>query len=571
MDKLKAVWAEIQSHDKSSLFSSAGDPDQQQQQQQQPPKMSLNLVKHKMDSRLYDKKPRDFVKDMHAVFTVPDDSVLASAASSFKILFQCLLDKHSVNLGRKGSSKRSKRSGKRAAAKQQHQAPADVFDFVFEDDLSSEDLLLAGEFLSVDSDSSGEEEDLYHRRGGLFGTSDDDDDDDDDDDSSRDEFVPLTFSFEQEGILDGLSPLYSELIDSYATSSRPSPHSSADDGWAEWEAPSNPASPKSAVSEGGADDDDEDDIEEDAEPNHHESDEADDDIRQSEDGVPKTVELDPEDVVIDVISHDPSVATTTRIIAVATTQDDGNKAAAKSKRAKRQRTPSVRGLPMRWTKEDLLFKITNELPSEKLEGIILIVNPALEYCDSDDEDLEFDINALDEITLYRLQEYVHACLSGNDDGDQGNESLLAGQEIITITQTITEETPRKKTKTRTKTSVAASALIEGDTATPKKPLRSSQRRKNASPAKTTSPTVGATKSKTKKSVRGATTTTQVIETTICHFVEQDDHFNYIPHSRGARLNTLVPEAFEVFRTEQVIKVQKAASESDMEEEVDIIV
>jgi len=33
---------------------------------------------------------------------------------------------------------------------------------------------------------------------------------------------------------------------------------------------------------------------------------------------------------------------------------------------------------------------------------------------------------------------------------------------------------------------------------------------------------------------------------------------------------LVPEAFEVFRTEQVIKVQKSASDSDMEEEVDII-
>jgi hypothetical protein len=62
----------------------------------------------------------------------------------------------------------------------------------------------------------------------------------------------------------------------------------------------------------------------------------------------------------------------------------------------------------------------------------------------------------------------------------------------------------------------------------------------------------------------------VIETTICHFVEQDEDFNYIPHSRGDRLNTLVPEAFEVFRTEQVIKVQKSVSDSDMEEEVDII-
>lgn len=194
-----------------------------------------------------------------------------------------------------------------------------------------------------------------------------------------------------------------------------------------------------------------------------------------------------------------------------------------------------------------------------------------------------DINALDEATLYRLEDYVHACLMDTKD-DQGNESMMdhhhhhvgRGAEIITITQTIEETvttSPRKRTrtkgqgttrssrKTKTTTTNAQAQTLPSPVAAKKSTTRA-QRRKNASPTKTTATTP--------KKAATKTTTTQVIETTICHFVEQDEDFNYIPHSRGARLNTLVPEAFEVFRTEQVIKVQKSMSDSDMEEEVDII-
>jgi hypothetical protein len=453
--------------------------------------MSLDAVKQKMDNHLYDKRPRDFVQDMNAVFTVDANSSLASAASSFKILIQCLLEKHDVDLGRQGSSKR--RGSKRPKQ-------PEVFDFVaeFEEELSSGFLFEGEQFLSSGDNSPDID---------LFG------DNSPDGDSSAEDFVPLSFSFEQESVLDGRSPaLYSELLESY--------------GWSEWEpASDDPASPK--------------------------TDGIDDESSSGDSSNPGSPLLSNSSTTVSPSS---------------------------SKRSKRQRSPSLLGQPMRWSKEELLFKITNELASDKLEGIILIVNPSLEFGDADDEDLEFDINALDENTLYRLQEYVHACL---EDGEgQGDESMMEGRggEIITITQTIEETvttSPRKKTRTKaasrnsrktsatTKTPAKTSQAPVQSSPAAKKSTRSTQRRKNASPAKTKSPAAT-----TKKAA--ITKTTQVIETTICHFVEQDDDFNYIPHSRGARLNTLVPEAFEVFRTEQVIKVQKSASDSDMEEEVDII-
>jgi hypothetical protein len=487
VEKIKAVWSEIQSHEKSALFAaSSHNPDLQ---------MSLDAVKQKMDNHLYDKRPRDFVQDMNAVFTVDANSSLASAASSFKILIQCLLEKHDVNLGRQASSKRHRRGTKRPKQ-------PEVFDFVaeFEEELSSGFLFEGEQFLSSGDNSPDID---------LFGENSPDDD------SSAEDFVPLSFSFEQESVLDGRSPaLYSELLESY--------------GWSEWEpASDDPASPK--------------------------TDSIDDESSSGDSSNPGSP-----------LSSNNSTTVSP---------------SSSSKRGKRQRSASLLGQPMRWSKEELLFKITNELASDKLEGIILIVNPALEFGDADDEDLEFDINALDENTLFRLQEYVHACLE--DGEEQGDESMMEGRggEIITITQTIEETvttSPRKKTRTKaasrnsrktatttTKTPAKTSQAPVQSSPAAKKSTRSTQRRKNASPAKTKSPAATTKKATTTK-------TTQVIETTICHFVEQDDDFNYIPHSRGARLNTLVPEAFEVFRTEQVIKVQKSASDSDMEEEVDII-
>jgi hypothetical protein len=494
--EMEKILAEIRSHEKSALFAgntSAHNPDLQ---------MSLDAVQHKMEKCLY-KRPRDFVQDMNSVFTVDADSPLASAASSFKLLFQCLLDKYDmVDLGsRQGSSKRHRRGSKRAKA--------EVFDFVaeFEEELSSGFLFEGEQFLDSDDSSS---DDLH-----LFGKEDDD--------SSAEDFVPLSFSFEQESVLDGRSPaLYSELLGEY--------------GWSEWEDPvsDDPASPKTDAGDSSS---------------------------------PSSP-----------LSTSNNSSTATSPISSPCHQ---------AKRGKRQRSSSLICVSsMRWSKEELLFKITNELPSDKLEGIIMIVNPSLEFGDTDDEDLEFDINALDEATLYRLEDYVYACLADKD--DQGNESMMdhhgRGAEIITITQTIEETvttSPRKRTRTKgqstsrnprksktstttvTSTKNAQAQTLPSPVATKKSTTRT-QRRKNASPAKTKSPTTTSRKAAT------TTKTTQVIETTICHFVEQDEDFNYIPHSRGARLNTLVPEAFEVFRTEQVIKVQKSMSDSDMEEEVDII-
>lgn len=490
--EMEKILAEIRSHEKSTLFAgtSAHNPDLQ---------MSLDAVQHKMDKCLY-KKPRDFVHDMNTVFTVDADSPLASAASSFRILFQCLLDKYDMVGSRHSSSKKHRRGSSK-------RAKPEVFDFVaeFEEELSSGFLFEGEQFL--DGGSSSDEH--------FFGKEDDD--------SSAEDFVPLSFSFEQESVLDGRSPaLYSELLGEY--------------GWTEWEDPvsdDNPTSPK--------------------------TDSAGE-------------------------SSSPSSPLSTPSSSTATSPASGSGGSSHlSKRGKRQRSASFRLSSTRWSKEELLFKITNELPSDKLEGIIMIVNPSLEFGDTEDEDLEFDINALDEATLYRLEDYVHACLMDTKD-DQGNESMMdhhhhhvgRGAEIITITQTIEETvttSPRKRTrtkgqgttrssrKTKTTTTNAQAQTLPSPVAAKKSTTRA-QRRKNASPTKTTATTP--------KKAATKTTTTQVIETTICHFVEQDEDFNYIPHSRGARLNTLVPEAFEVFRTEQVIKVQKSMSDSDMEEEVDII-
>lgn len=435
-----------------------------------------------------------------------------------------------------------------------------MFDFVaeFEEELSSGFLFEGEQFL--DGGSSSDEH--------FFGK-------DDDDDSSAEDFVPLSFSFEQESVLDGRSPaLYSELLGEY--------------GWTEWEDPvsdDNPTSPKTDSA--------------------------------GESSSPSSP-----------LSTTPSSSTATSPVSGG---GGGGGSSLQSKRGKRQRSASFRLSSTRWSKEELLFKITNELPSDKLEGIIMIVNPSLEFGDTEDEDLEFgtscvffltpppnpksichkqifsfppppflycanaeirvvgngaDINALDEATLYRLEDYVHACLMDTKD-DQGNESMMdhhhhvgRGTEIITITQTIEETvttSPRKRTRTKgqgttrnsrkTKpTTTNAQAQTLPSPVAAKKSTTRAQRRKNASPTKTKSPAAATTS----KKAATKTTTTQVIETTICHFVEQDEDFNYIPHSRGARLNTLVPEAFEVFRTEQVIKVQKSMSDSEMEEEVDII-
>lgn len=498
--EMEKILAEIRSHEKSALFAgtSAHNPDLQ---------MSLDAVQHKMDKCLY-KKPRDFVHDMNTVFTVDADSPLASAASSFRILFQCLLDKYDMVGSRQSSSKKHRRGSSK-------RAKPEVFDFVaeFEEELSSGFLFEGEQFL--DGGSSSDEH--------FFGK-------DDDDDSSAEDFVPLSFSFEQESVLDGRSPaLYSELLGEY--------------GWTEWEDPvsdDNPTSPKTDSA--------------------------------GESSSPSSP-----------LSTTPSSSTATSPVSGG---GGGGGSSLQSKRGKRQRSASFRLSSTRWSKEELLFKITNELPSDKLEGIIMIVNPSLEFGDTEDEDLEFDINALDEATLYRLEDYVHACLMDTKD-DQGNESMMdhhhhvgRGTEIITITQTIEETvttSPRKRTRTKgqgttrnsrkTKpTTTNAQAQTLPSPVAAKKSTTRAQRRKNASPTKTKSPAAATTS----KKAATKTTTTQVIETTICHFVEQDEDFNYIPHSRGARLNTLVPEAFEVFRTEQVIKVQKSMSDSEMEEEVDII-
>lgn len=202
-----------------------------------------------------------------------------------------------------------------------------MFDFVFEEELSSGFLFEGDQFLS-----SGSGDDLFGK---------------DDDDSSTEDFVPLSFSFEQESVLDGRSPLYSGILDSAYSSFD-------DDGWAEWD--DSVSSPKST-------EDDADDEENSGDSSHPDS--------------PVTSSA------AAVVVASPSTSTTT------TTQTSESEIVV-SKRSKRQRTPSMRGLPMRWTKEDLLFKITNELPSEKLEGIIMIVNPALEFgSESEDEDLEF--------------------------------------------------------------------------------------------------------------------------------------------------------------------------------------
>lgn len=203
--EMEKILAEIRSHEKSALFAgtSAHNPDLQ---------MSLDAVQHKMDKCLY-KKPRDFVHDMNSVFTVDADSPLASAASSFRILFQCLLDKYDMVGSRQSSSKKHKRGSSK-------RAKPEVFDFVaeFEEELSSGFLFEGEQFL--DGGSSSDEH--------FFGKEDDDDD------SSAEDFVPLSFSFEQESVLDGRSPaLYSELLGEY--------------GWTEWEDPvsdDSPTSPK---------------------------------------------------------------------------------------------------------------------------------------------------------------------------------------------------------------------------------------------------------------------------------------------------------------------------------------
>jgi hypothetical protein len=194
-------------------------------------------------------------------------------------------------------------------------AKAEVFDFVaeFEEELSS-GFLFEGEQFPEDDDDSVEELRLFGHK------------DDDDDDSSADDFVPLSFSFEQESVLDGRSPaLYSELLGEY--------------GWTEWEDPvsDDPASPK--------------------------TDEGD--------------------------SSFPSSPLSTPLSCSSTATSPISSSSQTKLRGKRQRSSSLRVTSMRWSKEELLFKITNELPSDKLEGIIMIVNPSLEFGDTDDEDLEF--------------------------------------------------------------------------------------------------------------------------------------------------------------------------------------
>lgn len=203
-----------------------------------------------------------------------------------------------VRRHRRGSSKRAK---------------PEVFDFVaeFEEELSSGFLFEGEQFL--DGGSSSDEH--------FFGKEDDD--------SSAEDFVPLSFSFEQESVLDGRSPaLYSELLGEY--------------GWTEWEDPvsdDNPTSPK--------------------------TDSAGE-------------------------SSSPSSPLSTPSSSTATSPASGGGGSSHlSKRGKRQRSASFRLTSTRWSKEELLFKITNELPSDKLEGIIMIVNPSLEFGDTEDEDLEF--------------------------------------------------------------------------------------------------------------------------------------------------------------------------------------
>jgi hypothetical protein len=485
IEKFRAIWLEIQSHEKSALFSAASshNPDLQ---------MSLDAVKLKMDNQLYNKKPRDFVKDMTAVFTVEAESSLASAASSFKILLQCLLDKHSIDKnGRQVSTKRQKRSGAKGSTTSTTTSTnsSSVFDLVhdFEEELSSGFLFEGGE------DDDEEDDEFF----GHTGTGD-----------VSEDLIPLSFCFDQleeeedsvgafldddddDDDVDSSSPaLYSELLDAYVS-------------WDDWQAST---TNKSGGDAAGVDDEEHD------EPDSSSGDSSSAGERSS---VPAT---------------------------------------KKSSRGKRQRSASLR---MSWTKEELLFKITNDLPAEKLEGLVLIVNPTIELTDMDDEDLEFDINALDDETLLRLQEYVCQCLAEKEE-EHGNESMLD-----ICTEQITS--PRKKVKNtrsaRKSRNNAKSSQHQAPLQSPTSSKRAT-RRKNASPAKTRAPV--------SKKVPQVTNTQQVIQSSLVHLVQQDEDFNYIPHSRGARLNTLVPEAFEVFRSEEVIKVHKSASESDLEEEVDIV-
>lgn len=149
-----------------------------------------------------------------------------------------------------------------------------------------------------------------------------------------------------------------------------------------------------------------------------------------------------------------------------------------------------------WTREQLLEKITHELPSEMLDGVVMIVNPGFQLEADDDSDLEFDISALDDRTLFELQQYVIECLECDKPSSPrrtpGSRKGAAGG---------------KQTKQRTR-------------AQQKKHPKSQRRKKAAINTK----------------------------------------YNFIPPKRS--LSSGLAELAEVFRTEVVVKVDKAAGDSD---------
>jgi len=169
------------------------------------------------------------------------------------------------------------------------------------------------------------------------------------------------------------------------------------------------------------------------------------------------------------------------------------------------------------SKEQLLSAITDELPPQYLEGVIRIVKPAFDPATALDEDLEFDINLLDDEVLHRLTQYVHNALTT----PQATTKKVTREQRPRNTKAVKREAPKQRLKKE---------------ANPKKRRPQAQRR----------------------------------STSLHKRATQQQHYLSTSYFGQKKTNSVNSEVFrEIFKTEQIIKVQKYDSEAEDEEDEDV--
>jgi len=203
------------------------------------------------------------------------------------------------------------------------------------------------------------------------------------------------------------------------------------------------------------------------------------------------------------------------------------------------------------SKPELIHTISNMLPVDKLGRVIDIVSESNAPIDTNESgEIEFDLSALDETTLYKLNEYVSCAIHENSfsESKQDLSTLCYPESELYVAEESSPDVSPIKTTPQT-------SARRRKCGTPSRlPVLTSKIIKNPKTKRKTSKT-------TKRSTQRRSRSTQKLKT-ITHTISED--VILLPVTSKAKRG---PETKELFKMEQVVLVTK--SDLDEDEIIDI--